>query len=105
MVSNPSALPGWGVVYYVSYGLSYLPVVGLGGKLVIAKSFRSYIFASTATMLYGVSNPLYPSKNAPTGLLGTNFGFDGNIYWLAGVLVWVAMTFSQRYQRRKPSVY
>ena len=105
VVANPPALPGWGLAYYIGYGLSFIPVVGLGGKLVIAKSFRSYIYALTGTSLYGLSNPLYPSKIAPTSSLSTNFSFDGNIFWLAGLLIWIAFTFSQRYNKHKPSLY
>ena len=105
VVANPSALPGWGVAYYLGYALSFMPVVGLAGKLVISKSFRSYIFALTPTSLYGTANPLYGSKIAPTSLLTTNFSFDGNIYWLSGLLIWLAMTFSQKYERKAPKLY
>jgi hypothetical protein len=105
VVANPPALPGWGVAYYVGYALSYMPVCGVGGKLVVSKSFMSYIYALTNTNLYGLSNPLYPSSTPPTTSLTTNFTFSGYIYWLAGVLIWVAMTFSQRYNKHMPSLY
>jgi hypothetical protein len=105
VVSNPPALPGWGIAYYLGYALSYLPVMGIAGKLVVAKSFMSYIYALTTTALYGVANPLYPSTTAPTTTLTTNFSFNGNIYWLSGLLIWIAMTFSQRYNRKTPSLY
>ena len=105
VVANPSALPGWGIAYYLGYALSFMPVIGLGGKLAISKSFRSYIFAKTTTALYSVSNPLYPSKTPPTSSLTTNFSFDGNIYWLSGLLIWLAMTLTQRYERKYPKIY
>lgn len=82
-----------------------MPVCGVAGKLVVAKSFISYIYARTATSLYGTANPLYPSTTAPTSTLGTNFTFSGSIYWLAGVLIWIAFTFSQRYNKHMPSFY
>ena len=104
MVSNPPALPGWGILYFVSYAISFLPIIGVG-KVVISKSLSSYIFALTPTLLYGSSNPLYPYKNAPTSALTTNLLFDGNIYWLAGLIIWVGLTFSQRYNKTKPQLY
>ena len=97
VVANPSALPGWGIAYYLGFALSFIPVIGLGGKLAIAKGFRSYIFAQTTTFLYSIPNPLYSSSTPPTSSLSTNFSFNGKIYWLSGVLIWLAMTFSQRY--------
>jgi maltoporin len=80
-------------------------VVGIG-KLVVAKSFMSYIFALTPTLLYGSYNPLYPSTSPPTSSLpNTNSSIAGNIYWLAGAIIWVGMTFSQRYDRKMPQLY
>jgi hypothetical protein len=97
VVSNPPALPGWGIIYYVSYGLSFIPVVGVG-KVIIARSFMSYIFANTSTLLYGSYNPLYPTSSPPTAALpSVNTSLGGNIFWLAGLIIWVGMTFSQRY--------
>lgn len=104
VVSNPPCLPGWGILYYVSYGLSFIPIIGVG-KLVIAKSFMSYIFAKTSTILYTYSNPLYPSNTFSATSLTFNSSLNGNIYWLSGVIIWVAMTFTQRYDRKKPNLY
>jgi hypothetical protein len=105
VVSNPPCLPGWGILYYVGYGLSFLPVIGVG-KLVVAKSFYSYIFAKTATVLYGIANPLYPSGSTLTATtLTMNTSFSGSIFWLAGVIIWLAFTFTQRYDRKKPGLY
>jgi hypothetical protein len=105
VVSNPPCLPGWGILYYVGYGLSFLPVVGVG-KLVVAKSFFSYIFAKTSTVLYGLANPLYPSGSTLTATtLTMNTSFNGNIFWLAGAIIWLAFTFTQRYDRKKPGLY
>ena len=105
VVVNPPALPGWVIAYYGAWGMSYMPVVGLAGQIVISKSFSSYIFAKAATVLYGSSNPLYRFSTSPTTTLSTNFTFDANIYWLAGLLIWIIMTFSQRYDRKVPSLY
>lgn len=104
VVANPPALPGWIACYYVSYAISFLPVIGVG-KIVVARSFSSYIFAFASTILYGSSNPLYPSSTAPTASLSTNLTLSGNIYWLAALIIWVGLTFSQRYDRTKPTLY
>ena len=105
VVANPPALPGWGIIYYVSYGLSFIPVVGVG-KLVVAKSFMSFIFSKTSTILYGMYNPLYPYSSAPTASLpNLNTSISGNIFWLSGLIIWLGMTFSQRYDRKSPRVY
>jgi hypothetical protein len=104
VVSNPPALSGWGLCYYFSYGTSFLPVIGVG-KVVISKSFSSYIFALTQTLIYGSPNPLYPYKNAPSLSVGINLEFNGYIYWLGALIIWIALTFSQRYNRLKPQIY
>lgn len=104
MVSNPPALPCWGVSYYLGYALSFIPVVGIG-KIVVARSFSSYIYALTPPLLYSTYNPLYASSSPPTGSLASNWNFEGRMFWLAGLLIWIAMTFSQRYDRKYPTVY
>jgi len=104
VVANPPALPGWGIAYYLGYLLSFMPVIGVG-KLVVAKSFLSYIYALTPTILYAMYNPLYASSSPPTNSLSINLSFGGNIFWLAGALIWLGMTFSQRYERHIPRVY
>lgn len=104
VVSNPSCLPGWGILYYVGYGLSFLPVIGVG-NLVVAKSFSTFLFAQTNTVLYKYSNPLYSANSFSATSLDVNFSFNGYIHWLAGAIIWIGMTFSQRYDRRKPNLY
>lgn len=104
VVSNPPALPAWGIAYYLGYALSFIPVIGVG-KLVISKSFMSYIYALTPPPLYGSSNPLYPSSTAPTVSLTTNVTMGGKMFWLGGLLIWLAMTLSQRYGKRWPLPY
>lgn len=106
VVSNPPALPAWLMSYYISYALSYLPVVGIG-RLVVAKSFSSYIFALANTVLYGSANPLYPSTTAPTSTttLGVNLTLSGHIFWLGAAIIWVGLTFTQRYPMSAPKLY
>lgn len=104
VVFNPPALPGWIICYYVSFALSFLPIIGVG-NVVVAKSYSSYLFALASTVLYGVSNPLYPSTSAPTSGLSTNISMNGNIFWLAAAIAWVGMTFTQKYHRLKPNLY
>lgn len=104
IVSNPPALPGWIICYYFSYALSFLPTIGIG-KVVVAKSFSSFMFAKANTIIFGSPNPLYPSTTAPISPLSTNITMNGNIYWLSGVIIWVCLTLSQRYNRHKPTLY
>ena len=104
VVSNPPALPAWIMCYYISYALSYLPVIGIG-KLVVAKSFSSYLFSYGNTILYGTPNPLYPYNTPPTTSVGPNTSLNGNIYWLGAAIIWVGITFTQRFGMWKPSLY
>jgi hypothetical protein len=104
VVSNPPALPAWIITYYVSYALSYLPIIGIG-KVVVAKSFSSYLFALAATVLYGSANPLYPSTTAPTVSLSANMSMNGNIFWLGAAIIWLGITFTQRFAMNKPTGY
>jgi hypothetical protein len=95
VVCNPPCLPGWGIVYYISYLLNYLPLIGVG-KLVVSKGYYSQLFSMTTPIIYSLSNPLYPSSPwvADTDI---NFNFVGNIFWLSALIIWVATTFSQKY--------
>ena len=108
VVANPPCLPGWIICYYFGYAFSYLPVIGVG-SVVTAKSFLSYIWARTQTLLYGISNPdYYPyteTSRAPTGGLTTNPTMNGNIIWIAALLIWLGTTFSQTYSCRSPHLY
>lgn len=104
VVSNPPALPGWLACYYLSYALSFLPVIGVG-KIVVAKSYSSYMFAKASTVLYGVANPLYPSSTPPSSSVGPNMTLSGNMYWLGAAIIWLATTFTQRYGKWKPNLY
>jgi hypothetical protein len=104
VVANPPALPGWIACYYLSYALSFLPVIGVG-KVVVAKSFSSYMFTKAITVLYGTSNPLYPSTTAPTTAVGPNLTLSGNIFWLAAAIIWTAITFTQKFGKWRPSGY
>jgi hypothetical protein len=104
MLSIPPALPGWGILYYASYFCSFIPVIGVG-KLVISKSFATYLFALSSTILYGTPNPQYPYTTIPVAPISINSSFGGNIYWLGGILIWFAMTFTQRYGKKSPNAY
>jgi hypothetical protein len=101
VVCNPPALPGWLICYYASYLLNYLPVIGVG-KYVVGKSYFSLVFSGTSTILYPLANPLYPSTTF-TASTSLNSSFSGNIYWLAAGIIWIGITFSQRYEKRKPN--
>lgn len=104
VVCNPPALPGWGIVYYLSYFFNYLPVIGVG-KIVVSRGYYSQMFSKAATILYGASNPLYPSTGYTSNSSALNSSLSGNIFWMAALIIWIATTFTQQYQRRKPSLY
>ena len=105
VVANPPCLPGWIICYYFSYAFSYLPVIGVG-SVVISKSFLSYIWARTTTLLYGIPNPdYYNTLDAPTAGIATNTSMRGYIVWLAALILWLGTTFTQKYSCRKPSLY
>lgn len=105
VICLPPCLPGWGLVYYLSYLLNYLPVVAVG-KLVVSVGYWSPLFSQVTPYIYIYPNPLYPYTTANVYTLANmsmNLLFGGSLYWLTGIIIWVAMTFSQKYERRKPN--
>ncbi len=59
-------------MYYISYMLNFIPVIGVG-NLVIARGFFSNLLVKTSTVLYGVANPLYPSTSFSDNEINTDF--------------------------------
>lgn len=94
VVCNPPCLPGWAIVYYVSYLINFLPLIGVG-KLVVSLGFKSPLFAIASPMLYSVPNPLYPSSTYAASII--NSTWSGNIFWLAALIIWLGITLSQKY--------
>lgn len=102
VVNNPPCLPGWGIIYYVSYMLNFLPIIGIG-KIVVSKAYRSMQFSRAIPILYPIQNSQYlTSEYKDSTALDNNFSFQGNIFWIAAAVIWIGMTISQKYPRRKP---
>lgn len=104
IVNNPPCLPGWGLLYYVSYALNFLPVIGLG-KLVISKSFLSQQFSQSCLLLsyFPSGGNIYDTTTPDISSL--NISFKGYIFWGAALVIWVISTATQKYPRRKPNFF
>ena len=105
IVNNPPCLPGWGIMYYVSYLLNFLPVIGFG-PLVLSKSFLSQQFSQACLLLSYYSNNSYPySTQTPSPSASFNLTFIGFIFWPAALIIWAVSTFTQKYPRRRPTIF
>ena len=70
------------------------------GKLVVSRGYSSRQFSKTNTILYGTPNTNYlHTTYADTTI---NYLLVGNIIYLAGAIIWVGLTITQKYPRRKP---
>jgi maltoporin len=47
-------------------------------------------------VLYGVNNPAYPNSSS-WAASGLNISFQGSVFWLSALIIWVGDTFTQRY--------
>jgi hypothetical protein len=68
--------------------------------LVISSSFSSQLFAFTCGF--------FNFSNSPIGadsVQEINFNFNGYIYWQGALIIWGISTFSQKYPRRKPTIF
>lgn len=104
VVNNPPCLPGWGIVYYLSYIANFLPLIGLG-PLVVSLSFNSQQFSQSCILLYPFPNTQYQYDTTPKLLNGFNYKFMGFIFWPAALIIWGISTMSQKYSRRKPTFF
>jgi hypothetical protein len=104
IVNNPPCLPGWGILYCLSYILNFLPVIGLG-KLVISKSFLSQQFSQSCLLLSYYPSKIYPYNTSTPAISSFNFKFVGYIFWVAALIIWVISTATQKYPRRKPNFF
>lgn len=110
VVNNPPCLPGWGIIYYLSYVSNFLPVIGLG-PLVLSKSFQSQQFSQSCLLIYYYPDSQYPYTTTTPSLVsadGTpnfNYQFQGFIFWPAALIIWGISTFTQKYPRRKPTLF
>lgn len=110
VVNNPPCLPGWGILYYLSYIFNFLPVIGVG-PLVISRSFSSQQFSQSCLLLYYYPNSQYPystvtpTPKASDGSYSYNYTLLGFIFWPAALIIWTVSTFSQQYPRRKPTFF
>jgi len=92
-------LPGWGLLYFLSYGLNYIPIIGIG-KLVISKSFFSQMLIFAFPILnyqiqsdYYISTTPYPTSASDQ----INTSYSGNMYWGAALIIWSCLIFTQKY--------
>lgn len=60
MLKLPPVLPGWGLMYYFSYALMFIPFAGVG-NIIISTGYYSIILVNTSTVLYNIPSSLYPS--------------------------------------------
>lgn len=102
-VNNPPCLPGWGIMYYVSYILNFLPVIGVG-PLVVSNSFYSTEFSQSCLLLYYYPNGQYP-YDTKTPASGFNLTLLGYVFWPAALIIWFISTITQQYPRRKPTIF
>jgi hypothetical protein len=104
VLNLPAALPGWILLYYFSYVLLFLPFSGVG-NVITSIGYYSFLLVGTLTQLYAYSNPLYPSATfTPPATLNfsLNTSFAGNIFCIAGAIIWIGLTFSQKYSKKMP---
>ena len=108
VVNNPPCLPAWPLLYYLSYVLNTVPILGLG-RIVISKSFFSQIISLAQPILYPLQSSLYTyDTNTPADDITTanfNLQLQGQIYWVSAIVIWFVSTISQKYLRNKPNGY
>lgn len=104
VVNNPPCLPGWALLYYTSYLLNFLPVLGLG-PLVLSKAFKSQQFSQSCLLInyYPISE--YPYSTTTPAITSYNFQFTGFVFFGAAAGIWFVSTFTQKYPRRKPTLF
>lgn len=81
----------------------FLPFCGVG-NVITSVGYYSFLLVNTNPILYIIPNSMHP--NAPYSLttleLALNTGFTGQIFWLAAPIIWLGLTFSQKYSKKKP---
>lgn len=103
VVNNPPCLPGWGIVYYLSYLFNFVPLYGIG-PLVISLGYKSTQFAQSCLLLYYYPSSEYPYTTA-TPQNGFNLNMYGYVFWPAALIIWVISTATQKYPRRMPTLF
>lgn len=105
VVKLPALLPGWILPYYFSYILMFVPFAGVG-NIIIGTGYYSLILVNTGTLLYNIPSSLYPSDLfTPSSVVSDfamNTSFQGDIFKIAALIIWVGSTFSQRYSKQWP---
>lgn len=104
VVNLPPVLPGWGILYYLSYIFNFVPLVGIG-QLAISKGFLNQSYSQACMLLYYVPTSLYSYTYASNDIAdgAYNFKLVGYIFWPAALIIWAISTFTQKYPRRKPN--
>lgn len=104
VVNNPPCLPGWGIMYYLSYLLNFLPVIGLG-RLVLSRSFLSQQFSQACLLLSYYSGNSYPYAYVTPLISEYNLSFVGYMFWPAALIIWFVTSVSQKYPTRRPTLF
>lgn len=67
------------------------------------------MFANALQLLYNLPNPLYLQPTTLTSTTSsaftTNLSLNGNVIYIAAAIIWIAITFTQKYHLNKPSGY
>ncbi len=99
----PPALSLWILPYFFSYVFMFLPFCGVG-NVITSIGYYSFLLVNTYPVLYIFPNSLY--ANSPFTITNFDFslntGFTGQIFWLAAPIIWLGLTFSQKYSKKKP---
>ncbi len=107
VVKLPPLLPGWIAPYYFSYALLFIPFGGIG-NITTSVGYYSLILVNTSPLLYVIPSSLYPYDTYTFSGVVSNFDmnilFKGRVYWIAGLVIWFATTFSQRYSKKMPEI-
>ena len=93
-------LIGWGLIYYVSFLLNFVPIIGIG-RLTISRGFQNAQWSKTPTLLYSTPNTNY-ANNIYTTFQSPNISFQSNVFWLSGIIIFLGLAVTQQYPRRKP---
>jgi hypothetical protein len=96
-------------MYFISYILNFVPLIGIG-PLIISSSYISQQFSTACLLLSDSAIDKGKISKTPSNLYSQGQSLNinplvGCISWGASVIIWGISTFSQKYPRRKPTVF
>lgn len=105
IVNNPPCLPGWGIIYYASYLLNFLPIIGFG-RLVLSNSFASQQFSQSCLLLSYYPSNQYPYNTVTPAMAdGMNLSFAGFVFWPGALIIWFISLVTQTYPRKRITLF